>query len=154
VSGGTGPGPAFSAPPRFNHVAMSVPPDALDAAGREAICAFYGDVFGFVEHPSMTEDRARLVLGAHDVEQFVFLVAQDEAMAAHPHDHYGMSVATLADFEEVHRRAEAWRARLPDEVVVDGPTAEEHAGVLTLHSLYVRYRLPLTIEVQLFDWRL
>lgn len=145
-------GPAFSAPPKFNHVAMSVPADLLDADGRAAIGEFYGDVFGFEEHPSMTEDRQRLVLGAHSYEQFVFIVAQDEPMAAHRHDHYGISVASKDDFDEVVRRAEAWKQRKPDEVVVDGPTFEDHAGVLRLHSVYVTYLLPLTIEVQHFEW--
>lgn len=147
------PGPLFSAPPRFNHVAMSVPADLLDADGRAAICAFYGDVLGFEEHPSMTEDRRRLVLGAHSYEQFVFLVAQDEPMAAHHHDHYGLSVASKDDFDEVVRRAREWQARLPREVTVDGPEAEEHVGVLVLHSVYLAYRLPLTVEIQHFEWR-
>ena len=147
-----GAGPAFSAPPRFNHVAVSVPADALDADGRAAICEFYGDVLGFEEHPSMTEDRRRLVLGAHTVEQFVYVVAQDEPMVAHHQDHYGLSVASRDDFDEVVRRAEAWRDRLPEEVTVDGPTSEDHAGVLRLHSVYVTYRLPLTVEVQHFEW--
>ena len=147
-------GPTLSAPPSFNHVAMSVPADALDADGRAAICEFYGDVFGFEEHPQMTEDRRVLVLGAHTFEQFVFIVAQDEPMQAHRHDHYGMSVATKEDFDELHRRAAAWKAKLPDEVVLDGPDAEEHHGVLLLHNFYVSYRLPLTIEVQHFEWLL
>ena len=147
-------GPALSAPPSFNHVAMSVPADALDADGRAAICEFYGDVFGFAEHPQMTEDRKVLVLGAHTFEQFVFIVAQDEPMVAHHHDHYGMSVATMDDFDELHRRAAAWKAKVPDEVTLDGPDAEEHHGVLRLHNFYVAYRLPLTIEVQHFEWLL
>jgi hypothetical protein len=145
-------GPTLSEPPRFNHVAMSVPPDLLDAEGRAAICEFYGDVFGFPEHPQMTEDRGRLVLGAHTFEQFVFLVAQDTPMRAHHHDHYGMSVATKADFDEIADRAAKWKAKLPDKVVLDGPEVEEHHGVLKLHSFYVAYLLPLTIEVQWFDW--
>ena len=33
-----------------------------------------------------------------------------------------------------------------------GPTMEEHENVLQLHSFYVSYVLPLTIEVQWFDW--
>ena len=33
--------------PKFNHVAMSVPADLLDADGRKALLEFYGDVFGF-----------------------------------------------------------------------------------------------------------
>lgn len=145
-------GPKLSAPPSFNHVAMSVPADLLDAAGRAAICAFYGDVFGFTEHPQMTEDRQRLVLGAHTFEQFVFLVAQDDFMRAHHHDHHGMSVSTREDFDAIAARAAAWKAKLPDQVTLDGPEMEEHHGVLHLHSFYVSYLLPLTIEVQWFDW--
>ena len=148
----TAVGPTLSAPPKFNHVAMSVPGDLLDAEGRAAICEFYGDVFGFAEYPEMTLDRERLVLGAHTVEQFVFLVAQDDFMRAHHHDHYGMSVATKADFDAIAERAAAWKAKLPDEVTLDGPEMEEHHGALKLHSFYVSYRLPLTIEVQWFDW--
>ena len=148
----TTPGPSLSAPPQFNHVAMSVPADLLDSEGRAAICEFYGDVFGFTEHPTMTEDRQRLVLGAHTFEQFVFLVAQDDFMRAHHHDHYGMSVATRADFDAIAARAAAWKAKLPDQVTLDGPEVEEHEGVLQLHSFYVSYLLPLTIEVQWFDW--
>jgi hypothetical protein len=147
-------GPTLSAPPKFNHVAMSVPGDLLDADGRAAICQFYGDVFGFVEHEVMTEDRQRLVLGAHSVEQFVFLIAQPEPMRAHHHDHYGFSVATKDDFDAILARAQKWKEKLPDEVVLDGPSMEEHAGVLQLHSFYVSYRLPLTVECQWFDWRI
>ena len=47
--------------PRFNHVAMTVPADLLDEAGRAAILEFYGDVFGWQEMPTMTVDRKRLV---------------------------------------------------------------------------------------------
>lgn len=145
-------GPTLSEPPKFNHVAMSVPSAMLDADGRAAICEFYGDVFGFTEYPQMTEDGKVLVLGAHTFEQFVFIVAQDDFMRAHHHDHYGMSVATKADFHEIARRAAAWKDKLPDQVTLDGPEVEEHHGALQLHSFYVSYLLPLTIEIQWFDW--
>lgn len=145
-------GPSFSAPPRFNHVAMSVPAAALDADGRAAICAFYGDVFGFEEHPTMTEDRHRLVLGAHSYEQFVFLIAEDTPMSAPRLDHFGLSVATKDDFDEVARRAAVWQAKQPDEIDLIAPSYEEHFDVLRLHSFYVRYRLPLMVETQYFEW--
>ena len=65
-------GPAFSAPPSLNHVAMSMPADALDEASRAAVTAFYGDVFGFEEYPEMTEEQIEYVVGAvaefHGVE--------------------------------------------------------------------------------------
>ena len=69
-------------PPRFNHVAMSVPADLLDEQGRADLVAFYSEVFGFQELPTMTENRRRLVFGAYTIEQFVFLIAGDDPPAA------------------------------------------------------------------------
>lgn len=145
-------GPVFSKPPRLNHVAMSVPADALDDDGRAALCAFYGDVFGLEEYAELTQDRKRLVLRAHSHEQFVFLIAEDEPMTAPRLDHFGLSVATLEEFEEVARRAAAWKAKEPDDVDLIEPTFEEYVGALRLHSFYVRYRLPLMVETQHFQY--
>jgi hypothetical protein len=145
-------GPAFAKPPRLNHVALSLPPDALDSDGRDALKAFYGDVFGLEEYPELTEDRRRLVFRAHSHEQFVFLIAEDTPMSAPRMDHFGMSVATLDDFNEVARRAAAWKEQDPDQVDLIEPTFEEYQGLLRLHSFYVRYRLPLMIETQHFEY--
>jgi hypothetical protein len=145
-------GPAFVKPPRLNHVAMSVAPDALDADGRAALVAFYGDVYGFEEYEDLTEDRHRLVFRAHSHEQFMFLIAEDAPMTAPRMDHFGLSVASLEDFEEVARRAAAWKAKEPDAVDLVEPTYEEFVGALRLHSFYVRYRLPLMIETQHFEY--
>jgi hypothetical protein len=145
-------GPDFAKPPRLNHVALSVPPDLLDADGRGALAAFYGDVFGFEEYPELTQDRQRLVFRAHSHEQFVFLIANEEPMTAPRLDHFGMSVSSLAEFQEVARRAAAWKAREPDDVDLIEPTFEEYVGALRLHSFYVRYRLPLMVETQHFEY--
>jgi hypothetical protein len=145
-------GPDFAKPPRLNHVALSVPAALLDTDGRGALAAFYGDVFGFEEYPELTQDRQRLVFRAHSHEQFVFLIANDEPMTAPRLDHFGMSVSSLAEFEEVARRAAAWKAREPDDVDLIEPTFEEHVGALRLHSFYVRYRLPLMVETQHFEY--
>lgn len=145
-------GPAFAAPPRFNHVAVSVPPAALDADGRASVISFYGDVFGMEEYEDLTEDRQRLVLRAHSNEQFLFIVSHDMPMSAPPTDHFGLSLSTLSDFEEVARRASAWKELEPRVVDLIAPTAEEFVGALRLHSFYVRYRLPLMIETQHFEY--
>lgn len=145
-------GPSFAKPPRLNHVAMSVAPDELDADGRAALIAFYGDVFGLEEYEDLTEDRRRLVFRAHSHEQFVFLIAEDQPMTAPRLDHFGLSVATLEDFEEVARRAAAWKAKEPEVVDLIEPTYEEYVGALRLHSFYVRYRLPLMVETQHFEY--
>ena len=145
-------GPQFSKAPNLNHVAMSMPADALDDAGRKAIVEFYGDVFGFTEYEMMTEDRKQLVLGAHTHEQFVFLIADESPMTAPRLDHFGISVASREDFDAVYQRAAAWRDREPDAVDLIEPSVEEYAGMLNLHSFYVRYRLPLMVETQWFEW--
>lgn len=146
------PGPAFSQPPSLNHVALSLPADALDTDGRAALCAFYGDVFGFEEYEELTKDREQLVLRAHTHEQFVFLIADEDPLRAPRMDHFGLSVATLDEFEEVARRAAAWKEREPDVVDLVAPTQEDFHGVLRLHSFYVGYRLPLMVETQHFQF--
>ena len=72
---------AANPPPQtFNHVAMSVPAALLDAKGRASLLDFFGEVFGWTEMPTLTEDGHRLVLRAHSNEQFVFLIADSEPM--------------------------------------------------------------------------
>ena len=145
-------GPAFAKPPRLNHVALSLPADALDEDGRAAINAFYSDVFGFEEYPELTTDRKQLVLRAHTHEQFVFLIADDSPMTAPRLDHFGISVSSKDEFDEVARRAAAWKAKEPDAVDLIEPTHEDYVDVLRLHSFYVRYHLPLMVETQYFEF--
>lgn len=136
--------------PHFNHVALSMPPDALDAAGRAAICDFYGDLFGWGELDMLTEDRKRLVLGCHTVQQFVYLVADDEPMRSPRTDHFGFSVATRDEFDAMLARA---RARAADDPMVDFTDyAVDDQEVVKIHSFYVRHLLPLTVEVQWWEW--
>ncbi len=137
--------------PRLNHVAMSMPADALDAEGRKAITAFYSDVFGWLEYDMLTQDRRRLVLRVHTDEQFVFLIAEDEPMTCPRLDHFGMSVGTLDEFEDLYRRVQEKAANDPDVDVV-ARDCEEYEGYLKLHNFYVRYKLPLMVEVQHFEY--
>jgi hypothetical protein len=139
--------------PTFNHVAMSVAPDLLDAAGREEILAFHADVFGWTEMPTLTLDRERLVLRAYNHEQFVFLTAgggAEQAMRAGPMDHFGMSVETVEELEEMRERARKRRAADPRVEIHESDV--EDFGFLKLHSFYVRFLLPLHVEVQCFAW--
>ena len=62
------------------------------------------------------------------------------------------SGSTVSDCVIRTRRAAAWKARLPDEVDLIEPHFDEHAGLLRLHSFYVRYRLPVMLEVQHFEY--
>lgn len=137
--------------PRFNHVAMSVPPDRLSAEGRAELLGFWGGVFGFEELPSETRDREVLVLSAYDWEQFVFLIADETPMACPRLDHFGMSVGSLEELQSLLARAKGY-AEQDDRVDIIDHKADVHGDALTLHSFYVRYLLPMMIEVQYFDW--
>jgi hypothetical protein len=138
--------------PQFNHVAMSVPADLLDAQGRADLVAFYDEVFGWKELPTETVDREKLVLSAYTFDQFVFLIADDPPMRTPRLDHFGMGVATIEELDEFYERAKRYKDK-DDRVDVIDKKAEKHPG-LTLTSFYVGYLLPLMVEVQHFEWDL
>jgi hypothetical protein len=136
--------------PRFNHVAMSVPADLLGEAGRADILRFYGDVFGWQEHPTETVDRKKLVLRVHSNEQFVFLIADDPPMICPRLDHFGMSVATIPELDDALARAKAFAAHDDRVDVVDKKT--DDFGMLKLTSFYVGFLLPMMVEIQHYEY--
>ncbi len=136
--------------PRFNHVAMSVPAELLSAAGRAELLRFYEDVFGWTEIPSLTEDEKRLVLQAYRNDQFVFLVADPKPMTCPGMDHFGMSVGSLQELEGMLERARKFKEQDDRVEIVERNT--DDFKVVKLHNFYVRYRLPLMVEVQYYEW--
>jgi len=134
--------------PRFNHVALSVPADLLGADGRRDIVAFYSEVFGWGELPTETVDRKKLVLGAYRIDQFVFLIAEDEPMRAPRLDHFGLGVGTMEELDTFYERARAYRDKDPRVDLIEKKT-EKHPG-LALTSFYVGFLLPMMVEVQHF----
>jgi hypothetical protein len=137
--------------PRFNHVAMSLPADLLGEEGRRDIVRFYDEVFGWKELPTETVDRKKLVLSAYTYEQFVFLIADDPPMTAPRLDHFGMSVATEQELDDMLARARAFQARDERVDIVDKELTDH--GMLAITSFYVRYLLPLMVEVQWWDFK-
>jgi hypothetical protein len=127
---------------------MSVPADLLDETNRLDIVSFYREVFGWQELPTETLDRRQLVLSAYRVDQFIFLIADDEPMRAPKMDHFGLGVATAEELDEFYQRALDYRKR-DDRVTVIDKKTERHPGV-ALTSFYVGYLLPLMVEVQHF----
>jgi hypothetical protein len=139
-----------SGPPRFNHVAMSLPADLLDQESRVEICKFFDDVLGFEEMPTMTEDRRRLILGCVHWDQFIFLIAEDEPMACPRMDHFGLAVGSLAELEGVAERARAFREHDDRVDLIDVHMDDQ--GMVKIHSVYVKYLLPLMCELQYWEF--
>jgi hypothetical protein len=136
--------------PRFNHVAMSVPADLLDAGGRADICRFFDDVLGFVEMPTMTVDRRRLILSCVHWDQFIFLIAEDDPMRCPRMDHFGLAVGSRDELVGVSERAVAFRAVDPRVELIDLHVDDQ--GPIKIHSLYVRYLLPMMCELQWWEF--
>jgi hypothetical protein len=136
--------------PHFNHVAMSMPADLLDKSHREEICAFWKEVLGFEEMPMMSEDRRRLILSCVHWDQFIFLIADDDPMRCPRMDHFGFAVGSLDELKGVQERAEEFRRRDPRVDLIDLHADDQ--GVVTIHSLYVAYVLPMMCEVQWWDF--
>jgi hypothetical protein len=132
-------------------VAVSVPADLLDEAGRKRLCDFYEAVFGWNELPTETVDRKKLVFGVHAIEQFVFLIADESPMVAPRLDHFGLSVGTEAELDDVLAKAKAYQAR-DDRVDVIDKTTEDH-GMLAITSIYVGYLLPMMVEIQYWEFK-
>ncbi len=139
-----------SGTPRFNHVAMSMPAELLGQPHRQAICRFWSEVFGFDEIEVMTEDRRRLILSCVHWDQFIFLIADDQPMQCPRMDHFGFSVGTLHELERVQERAAAYREHDDRVDLIDLHVDDQ--GVVKIHSLYVRYVLPMMCEVQWWEF--
>jgi hypothetical protein len=137
--------------PRFNHVAMSMPAEQLGGDSRADITRFYDEVFGWKEIPQMTEDGRRLVLSCYTYEQFVFLIAEDDPMRCPRLDHFGISVATEAELDEILERAKQFQAR-DDRVDIIDKKVDDYE-MLAITSIYVRYVLPMMVEVQWWDFK-
>ena len=137
--------------PRFNHVAMSVPSELLGEGGRSDLVRFYDEVFGWKELPTETVDGKKLVLSAYTYEQFVFLIADDPPMACPRLDHFGLSVETEQELDDMLARAKTFRRR-DDRVDIVEREVTDH-GMLAITSFYVRYLLPMMVEIQWWDFK-
>jgi hypothetical protein len=136
--------------PRFNHVAMSVPADLLDETNRADICAFWGEVMGFTEMPTQTIDRQRLILSCVHWEQFIFLIADDDPMACPRMDHFGFALGDLDELAGVRDRAAAFAERDDRVDLIDLHCDDQ--GMIKIHSIYVKYLLPMMCEFQWWEF--
>ena len=129
---------------------MSLPADLLDETNRADICRFWSEVFGFDEIEVMTEDRRRLILSCVHWDQFIFLIAEDDPMHCPRMDHFGFSVGSHGGAGGVRDRAVAFREH-DDRVDLIDLHADDQK-VVKIHSLYVRYLLPMMCEVQWWEF--
>jgi hypothetical protein len=137
--------------PHFNHVAMSLPAELLGGEGSRQLVDFYSTVFGWEELPMMTDEGRRLVFQAYTLEQFVFLIADEPPMVCPRLDHFGISVGAESELDDVLARAKAYKKR-DDRVDIIDKKVEDH-GMLAITSCYIRYLLPMMVELQWWNMK-
>ena len=82
--------------------------------------------------------------------RFVLIIKGIDEISEISLDHFGMSVGTPGELLEMLERARKFQERDP-RVEIDDHEVEDFK-VLKLHNFYVRYLLPLRIEVQCYEW--
>jgi hypothetical protein len=164
---------------KMNHVALSVPPADIQGSRREELLAFFGEVFGWSEYREneqfVKQFAAELsALVGRDVPpheplvlltgsgQFVFLYGLDDAMRSTPVDHWGFEVESEAELDVILDRAKKIAARDDEVKIVDKAVSsydiEEEllerlpSNRVDLINCYIRYRLPLAVELQYYRW--
>jgi hypothetical protein len=65
-------------------------------------------------------------------------------------DHFGFAVGSMDELLGVRDRAEAYRAH-DDRVEIIDPSADDQE-VVVIHSLYVRFMLPMMCEIQWWEF--
>jgi hypothetical protein len=137
--------------PHFNHVAMSLPAELLGGEGSRQLVDFYSTVFGWEEIPMMTDEGRRLVFQAYTLEQFVFLILDEPHMTCARLDHFGLSVGAESELDDILARAKAYKER-DDRVDIIDKKVEDH-GMLAITSCYIRFLLPMMVELQWWDMK-
>jgi hypothetical protein len=147
---------ATSLAPRINHVAISVDADVLDEAGRAALLDFYSEVFGWTEGDNSTETGNPLILLTGSWRQFLYLLpAKDEYMVTPNMDHFGMEVSSKEELLDILDRVKVYQDKDDRVAVTDVGTmvTQHNEGQHTLTNVYIKFLIPLWIELQHIEGR-
>lgn len=137
-------------PRRFNHMELTLPKGAL-AAARDEIRTFYGDLFGWeaLDVPILKQNGL-LLRTDPETSQFILVTEQTAHLSSPGFDHLGLLCDSRAEVDELLARAKEWQRRDPRvelkeyEDLVTPP--------VTTHAFYVRYLLPIWLDVQVLEY--
>jgi len=134
---------------RLNHLAIGMPPDEFDEQRQREIVQFYGEVFGWYEfRPDEPGDP--LILAFREFGQYLYLLAEEPPLSAAPMAHVGLQVDSRAELEAILERARDFASRDARVEIIEAVTAPQRSdrGTVTLTNCYVRYLLPVMVELQ------
>jgi hypothetical protein len=135
---------------RFNHMELTLPIGTL-SRDRDAIVAFYGEVFGFDAIDVPLFDTSGLLLRTDtETSQFLLLMEQEKHLHSPGFDHLGFLYESRAEVDEKLALCQQWqkkddRVRIKeyDDLIIS-PT--------TTHAFYVQYLLPIWFDIQVIEY--
>jgi hypothetical protein len=105
-------------------------------------------VFGWRSIELMQVEGERVVLHLHQVTHFLFLVGSDAPLTAPSGDHFGIEVYERRALDGIVDRAP--RSAKPTRRSISDVGLEDY-GTIRIHNVYIRYLLPLSVEVQFYE---
>jgi hypothetical protein len=137
-------------PRRFNHMELTVPKDALEKS-RVEIKAFYADLFEWdaLDVPILKQ-TGLLLRTDPETSQFILVTEQRAHLSSPGFDHLGLLCDTRAEVDALLARAKHWQRR--DARVEIKEYEDLVTGPVTTHAFYVRYLLPIWLDVQVLEY--
>jgi len=137
-------------PRRFNHMELTLPRGALEAA-RSEIKAFYSDLFGWdaLDVPILKQ-TGLLLRTDPETSQFILVTEQRAHLVSPGFDHLGLLCETRSEVDALLARAREWQRR--DARVELKEYDDLVTGPVTTHAFYVRYLLPIWFDVQVLEY--
>jgi hypothetical protein len=123
---------------------VTVSRECFEEAQRSELLAFYAQVFGWRENPDLSISGERIFLRAPSNAQYLTIRASSDPMTTSGYEHLGLAVGSESALRAIHERAAEIGRRLRGLEL--GPIRSDFGGHLLTFRL--RFRLPLTIEVQ------
>ena len=138
---------------RINHLELTLPPGTLERE-KANINAFYQDIFGWegIEVPMVKLECPKYLLRFDaEASQFLFLTEEPNALRSTSFDHIGLILENRTVVDTAYEKAKAWQQK--DSRVEIMEMQDMDAGMLNNHSFYVRFILPLWIELQALEYK-
>lgn len=136
--------------PRFNHIALSMPPGSL-AEHRADIEKFYGGVLG--ANVFNYEGAGNLLIVSFDEgfpSQSLVLNEAEDFMQAPGFDHIGLEYETYEEVDSIIAACREFEKR-DDRIQIDELPDGKDDGY-EFRACYVKYLLPMRLDIQALKW--
>lgn len=138
---------------RFNHMELTLPEGTFEKE-KENLAGFYGEVFGFtgMEVPMVKLDCPKYMLSTDPQStQFLFLVEDKDALSSKSFDHIGFLLDSREQVDVALDRCKEWQKKDPRVEIIE--YEDWDLPVVLTHAFYVRYILPIYIDVQFLQFK-